>query len=179
MNRAPILFLTTDDFSVVNEPLGKMLCTNIPGFSLILFYTNNCKFCGDFIKEIKLLPSIITGCKVGLVNLHNLPKLVQMSIDTITPFKFVPYVLLYVNGRPFMRYDGDANAQSFRKFIMESAEKHKNGGDRTATSNNNNQTQSGPAQDRTIPDYTIAKPLSGPKSSKVCYINFDDYAEKK
>ena len=44
-----LLFLNSDDFNVLNGEKGKILSTEIKGFSLILFYSTQCEYCKKLI----------------------------------------------------------------------------------------------------------------------------------
>jgi thioredoxin-like negative regulator of GroEL len=40
-------------------------------------------------------------------------------MKTIAPIQFVPYIVLYVNGTPFMRYTGQKTEESIGQFVVE------------------------------------------------------------
>jgi len=162
-----LLFLTSDDFQITKGTKGNIMCNNIPGFSLILFYSTQCEHCQSFIPVFKRLPTTVGGCQFGMINVSQNKRCVLMSRDTIAPITVVPYILLFVNGRPYMRYQGPHDPKEIGRFIVEVAEKI------------NNQEQGNKKDDAItenprggIPAYTIGKPLYGP-DDKVCYLEFD------
>ena len=90
----------------------------------------------------------------------------MLSRETIAPIKVVPYILLYVNGRPYMRYNGPHKIEEIGRFVIEVSQKiQKN----ESTDKLENVKQS---EKNKIPSYTIGKPLCGP-DNKVCYLEFD------
>ena len=48
-----LLFLTTDDFQLVQGTKNKIMTHNTRGFSLILFYSTQCVHCKDLIPIFK------------------------------------------------------------------------------------------------------------------------------
>lgn len=92
----------------------------------------------------------------------------MLSRKTIAPIKEVPYIVLYVNGKPYMRYKGPQDAAEIGRFIVE-------------VSKNVQNNQSFSKDDKRIikedtkgiPAYTIGIPLCGP-DDKVCYLKFNN-----
>lgn len=157
-----LLFLTTEDFNVQRGTKGNIMCHGIPGFSLILFYSTHCVHCQGLIPIFKNLPGTIGGCQFGMINISNNRACVEMSKQSITPITYVPYIVLYINGKPFMVYKGPYNAEEIRRFVIEVA------------NNVQKKQQFSKAQvkqdDRGIPSYTIGHPVCG--DEKVCYLEF-------
>jgi len=158
-----LLFLTSEDFNIQRGTKGDIFCHNIQGFSLILFYSTYCEYCQEIIPIFKTLPGTVGGCQFGMVNVSTNKSCVEQSQKTIAPIKYVPYIVLYINGKPFMIYKGPANAEEIRKFILDIA--------------NNLQQRQQFSSDKVkenpsegIPAYTIGKPVCG--NDKVCYLNF-------
>jgi len=159
-----LLFLTTEDFQIKTTTKGKnLLCTNIRGISLILFYSTACEHCKKLIPIFKHLPGTVNGCQYGMVNVSANKNLIAMSRTTIAPIEFVPYILLYHNGRPYMRYNGPYNASEIKNFVIEVANNiHKN----SIFSADVVKKEGKP-----IPEYCIAKPKC---DELVCYLPMDD-----
>ena len=166
-----LLFLNTDNFSISQGERGSLLCNNIDGFSLILFYSTQCDYCHTVIPVFKQLPKYIQGCKFGLLNVSKNYKLIEMSKDTIAPLEYVPYIILYTNGKPFMRYEGKLDIESIKQFILDVQKnlKHK---EQFTTEKKLKITKA------SIPEYTIGNPLSGPNNKKRCYLNFNTAYKK-
>jgi hypothetical protein len=164
-----LLFLTSDDFAVTDGSKGKILCHGIPGFSLILFYSTRCSHCQDLIPIFKRLPGTIGGCQFGMINISTNRRCVAMSAKTIAPVKYVPYIVLYIEGKPYMRYNGPHDSLQIRRFIMEIANKIQS--KQKFSSENIKKNKKG------IPEYSIGHPLCG-EDSKVCYLEFDNAYDK-
>lgn len=162
-----LLFLSSEDFSVVKGNKGNILCHSIPGFSLILFYSTQCVHCQNLIPLFKKLPGTIGGCQFGMINVSSNKQCVQMSKDTIAPISYVPYIVLYIQGKPFMRYNGPHDAEEIKRFVIEVANKIQS--KQTFSSENVKEPQNG----KGIPEFSIGKPLCG-QDDDVCYLNFND-----
>ena len=95
-----------------------------------------------------------------------------MSKDTIAPIGYVPYIVLYIQGKPFMRYNGPHDGQEIRRFVIEVANKVQSKQKFSPEVVKDN-AKGG------IPEYCIGHPLCG-EDDKVCYLPFDDaYGENK
>lgn len=161
-----LLFLSSDDFSVNKGSKGNILCNSIPGFSLILFYSTQCVHCQTLIPIFKRLPGTIGGCQFGMINVSSNKQCIKMSKETIAPVNYVPYIILYIQGKPFMRYNGPHDSGEIRRFVIEVANKVQNKQKFTAE----NVTK----PDKGIPEYCTGHPICGDMDSKVCYLEFDE-----
>ena len=114
-----ILFLQTKDFGVDDAPKGKVLVNNQKGVMFCMFHADldKCQFCADAWPEWKKLAIKMPGVKFGLCNLNQHRGVWEMSRQTFAPITAVPYILLYVNGRPLMRYDGEKRADVMMAFL--------------------------------------------------------------
>jgi thioredoxin-like negative regulator of GroEL len=111
--------LTADDFYVDNGSKSKILCIkSLRGISVVLFWSNRCEFCPQTVQIFKDdLPNIIPNVQFGLINITQHPKIAYMSKVTNTPITYVPYIVLYVNSIPFLRYESDKTAESLVNFV--------------------------------------------------------------
>ena len=162
-----LLFLSSEDFSVTKGNKGNILCHGIPGFSLILFYSTQCVHCKNLIPIFKKLPGTIGGCQFGMINVSSNRQCVQMSKDTIAPISYVPYIVLYVQGKPFMRYNGPHDAEEIKRFVIEVANKIQ------SKQKFSGENVKEPLNGKGIPEFSIGKPLCG-QDDDVCYLNFSD-----
>lgn len=167
------LFLTYDDFFIGKCKAGNILCNNIKGFSLILFYSTQCGHCNILFPIFTSLTGTVGHCLFGLVNVSTNKKCIQLSKQTIAPITFVPYIVLYIEGVPFMRYNGPYVQDEIRRFVVEVADKvNKNQKFTKEVNNNVKKTRNG----HEIPSYTIGIPLYGDDNDDYCefalaYIN--------
>lgn len=164
-----LLFLTSEDFGITKGTKGNVLSTNIQGFSLILFYSTHCEHCQDLIPIFKSLPGTIGGCQFGMINISQNKQPIILSRETIAPIKVVPYIILYINGKPYMRYQGPHDIREITRFIVEISKQiqEKPSFMKKETSQNKKETTD------TIPAYTIGKPLYG-EEDNVCYLEFNN-----
>jgi len=161
-----LLFLQAGDFSIQSGTKGDILCNSIRGISLILFYSTKCEHCQALIPIFKRLPGTIGGCQFGMINVTMEKDIVRMSSNTISPIKYVPLIILFVNGKPFIRYDGPHDENEIRKFLVEVTTKlqtkDKFSSDKVKESKN----------EREIPAYTVGHPLCG--QDNVSYLEFEE-----
>ena len=147
------------------------MCHSIPGMSLILFYSTQCEFCQKLIPIFKFLPGTLGGCQFGMINVSTNRECVKMSQGTIAPITYVPYIVLFMGGKPFMKYQGPYDANEIKRFVFEVAQKMKNKqkftDDAKIKMNKNNHE---------IPAYTIGRPLCG--EDGVCYLTMEEAYKK-
>ena len=103
------------------------LCTKLPGISMILFWTKDCEFCGELKDIIKELPNRVPNmkfatCNIGISargsdgNIVDKP-VHRMSIGSTTPINHVPFIIVYINNKPYKIYDGERSMAHVLKFI--------------------------------------------------------------
>jgi thiol-disulfide isomerase/thioredoxin len=165
-----LLFLSGDDFTIAKGTKGNILCNSIPGFSLILFYSTQCPHCQNLIPIFKKLPGSIGGCQFGMMNVGNNKECIKRSKQTIAPITYVPYIVLYINGKPFMSYQGPHDINEIKRFVLEVAQKVNNK-QKFSSEVVKEDPRSG------IPAFTIGKPLYG--DDNVTYLKFDEAYDSK
>jgi thioredoxin-like negative regulator of GroEL len=163
-----LLFLTSDDFNVSKGTRGNILCNLIHGYSLILFYSPQCPHCQKLIPIFRKLPGTINGCQFGMVNVSTNKKCVDMSSATIAPIEYVPYIVFYVNGRPYMNYKGPADIHDIKNFIISLTDKIQN--NKIFSSSQNQPMISNELAKHTSHACTIGQPLYG--DEEVTYLPF-------
>lgn len=159
---ATLLFLTHEDFFLGKGAKGSIMCTDIRGFSLVLFYSTQCEYCQQLIPIFKRLPDIVSGCQFAMINISKNRQLINLARNTIAPLQYVPYVVLYIDGKPYMRYDGPHDENQIRQFILEVANQIQQKPNFAPSSNGKKE----------LPAYTIGNPLCG--DNEVCYLEYDD-----
>lgn len=165
-----LLFLSSEDFNIAKGTKGNILCHGVPGFSLILFYSTQCNHCQNLIPIFKRLPGTIGGCQFGMLNVGSNKQCIRMSQETIAPITYVPYIILYINGRPFLRYAGAHDFNEIRRFVFDVAQKVNNK-QKFSDENVKEDPRGG------IPAYTIGHPLFGDDDR--FYLEFDDAYTKE
>lgn len=116
-----LIFLRGQDFYNDQGSKGKILCNNQKGLCLVLFHADasQCAHCEETIPEFKKLPYRMPGVKFALCNVNKDRDIVKLSAGTNTSLEYVPYLVLYANGRPIMRYDGERKLQSMLEFLTD------------------------------------------------------------
>lgn len=118
-----ILYLGADDFTIRKGEKGNLLCLNydVQGLSLVLFYSNECQHSTKLMVKYKQLPFNINGCQFTMINVNRPDnrRVVQMAGQTIVPITYVPDIILYVDGIPYMRYDGQHEIHAIKTFVLD------------------------------------------------------------
>lgn len=118
-----ILYLTANDFVLRQGEKGHLMCISQPtsGLCVILFYSNECQHSFNLLSKYKQLPKMINGCQFALININkpSNQSVVQLSQKSISAITFVPDIILYVNGIPYIRYDGIHDTQTIKQFIFD------------------------------------------------------------
>lgn len=114
-----VYILQDENFNLLISNSGKkLLCTGIPDISLILFHTPDCEYCGELKETFKTMGQLVQGVSFAMCNLRQCPKTLQLSKESTTVFQFVPYVLCYINGKPYAKYEGDRSIKGLKDFIQ-------------------------------------------------------------
>ena len=162
-----LIFLTADDFNIQNGQKGDILCHNIKGYSVVLFYSTQCVHCHTLIPVYKQLPGTIANCQFAMINVSTQKNVVMMSRNTIAPITYVPYIIFYVNGKPFMKYNGPQDSTEIKRFIMDVSKNLQ------SKQKFYEETTEKHIRDKKIPEYTIGVPKEVCEDG-VCYLEFDD-----
>ena len=114
-----LLFLSEQDFSIQQGKKGRILCNNLPGVSLVLFFSKQCPHCTDVFPIFASLPHGIPGSQFAILNISMFPGVAQKAQQTVAPITHVPFIILYVNGKPFMKYNGRKTYEDISNFVNE------------------------------------------------------------
>ena len=168
--------LTGEDFFLDQSNDGKkVLCIDAKGLVLVCFHVNadRCAHCEDTIPEFKRLPQRIGGCKFALANLSMNPDIIKMSRLSKAPIEHVPFIILYVNGRPFLKYEGERTTQDMSEFIQEVVKKLQT--KQQFIEQKNFKVESD------IPAYTIGTPYNVvcDEEKGVCYLDYESAYQVK
>lgn len=118
-----LLFLTKDDLHLEESSRGGLILCNCVkrGISIVLFYSSKCEHCLKLIPIFKKLPGHINGVQFALSLVT--PEIAIISKKTIAPIQYVPLIILFVNGRPFVIYDGPFTEHDIKSFIIDYGKK--------------------------------------------------------
>lgn len=111
--------LTPNDFKIVKTPKGDLVQLLRDELLVVLFYKNeeNRVYSDEFIKVFEQIEQTEVECKFAVINVDEYPECVDLSSKTFTPIHYVPYVVVYVHGRPYMSYSGKIDAVELVKLI--------------------------------------------------------------
>lgn len=111
-----IYYLNVEDFGLNNDTLTH----NINGISLVMFYSQSCKFCSAFMPQYQTLPGSIIGVSFALCSVDGRNnQLIKMSKSSSTPISGVPKFILYTDGIPYVEYTGQRNRQAVLSFLQD------------------------------------------------------------
>ena len=113
-----IIKLRSDDFFIENGTKGPILCNGIKGLALTMFWSPNCNICRSLEPLFRRLPQMINNCKFCFLNINENQNIIGLSKETIAPIEFVPYIVFYVNGRPFLQYDDEPTLDRLASFVQ-------------------------------------------------------------
>nr|QBK87286.1 MAG: thioredoxin [Marseillevirus LCMAC201] len=111
-----IYYLNVGDFGQE----GKNLVANIGGITFVMFHSQRCSHCVNFLPEFKRLPGAIRGVNFGMCSVDDGNRvIVQMSHQSNTPIQSVPKFILYNDGIPYVEYSGQRSRQAILGFLQE------------------------------------------------------------
>jgi thioredoxin-like negative regulator of GroEL len=166
----PSVFLSDADFNIQQGKNGKLLCHNIPSISLVLFYSQQCEYCQDVFPQFEMISNQIPGCTFAYLNILKFQKVAVLSGQTIAPITYVPFIILYVNGVPYMKYNGKKTANDIAKFVTDVLSRI------NVNQNFSNQKTTRNLQDTsTVPEYVNgAIPYNIICDAEQCYITVNE-----
>jgi thiol-disulfide isomerase/thioredoxin len=111
-------YLTNHNFTFGKGNKGPLLMNDIPGLSIVFFFAEKCSHCHTaypvFAEASKMNKSAV---KFTIVNLTKNPDIITRSAQTIMPIKYTPLIVMYINGKPYARFDGKVSSTEILKFI--------------------------------------------------------------
>ena len=110
--------LSDHEFILQPRKNGNILACTLKGFSLIVFKTSNCPYCSQLGPVLTSLSKKIPQCKFAMANVTNYPKILEASRKSIKPIDYVPFIIFYVNSKPFLEYKGDKSENGIGNFVM-------------------------------------------------------------
>ncbi len=157
-----LLFLSADDFTLARISGDVTIMKNpIQGFSLVLFYSSQCQYSQRLVPVFNRMPESLSGCYFAMINVTTAKnrKIINMSQQSNTTITEVPLIILYFNGQPYLRYDGDSpSVDDLTQFVLE-------------VSNSFYQENAFNQKQSRIPAFTIGQPICG--DDGVCYLEYN------
>lgn len=171
-----LIYLKTDDFAIDKNQKGEfILCAKLKGITFIMFNANKgaCEYCDIMTPLFSNLPQVINGARFCILNVNQNRQVIDMAKNTIVPILAVPYIVMYVNGRPILQYDDDttsfAKLSEFVSYAMNLVKTKKNFIDK------------GGKVESEIPKFTVAMPynLVCDADKGTCYLRPIEAYDKK
>jgi len=113
--------LTSDNFYVDDGKNGKLLCTTQKDLLFVFFYKGDgsCDACKAMMPSFQQLGKYVPEVKYAIINVDEQKDAIRKSLKTISPIKYVPYLILFVNNKPFLRYDGGKDLKDMINFLKD------------------------------------------------------------
>jgi hypothetical protein len=119
-----IIQLHAESFKKMKGNRGFVL--GIPGMqhlTLIMFYSVQCTYCEQAFPELDKLAKFVEEnnlpIQIAVCDILKNKKVIEESADTVDPIKFVPYMPIYMNEKPYLRYNGKKTAEDMLNYLIE------------------------------------------------------------
>jgi thiol-disulfide isomerase/thioredoxin len=109
--------LSSKNFSLTNTGRTKNLNINLGGVVLCFFKMDSCPGCNSFDPIFRQLSLENQNISYAIINLTSSRDIVTMSRDSTTPITSVPFLLLFINGNPHAKYNGQKTITALKSFI--------------------------------------------------------------
>lgn len=119
-----LIELNADSFRKLKGTKGYVLgIPNANNLTLLMFYSTQCEYCDQAMPELSRLsrhlrennlPIQVAICDVGK---HR--SVIKEASETVDPIKYVPYMVIYLKDRPYVRYNGNKVAEEMFKYLIE------------------------------------------------------------
>ena len=119
-----LIELNADAFRKLKGSKGYVLgIPNAENLTLLMFYSTQCEYCDQAMPELSRLsrhlrennlPIQVAVCDVGKNR-----AVIKEAADTVDPIKYVPYTVIYLKDKPYVRYNGNKVAEEMFKYLIE------------------------------------------------------------
>jgi thiol-disulfide isomerase/thioredoxin len=119
-----LIELNADAFRKLKGSKGYVLgIPNAENLTLLMFYSTQCEYCDQAMPELARLsrhlrennlPIQVAVCDVGKNR-----AVIREAADTVDPIKYVPYTVIYLKDKPYVRYNGNKVAEEMFKYLIE------------------------------------------------------------
>jgi len=187
-----ILHLNTSHFNIVDGSNGgKVLSCTIPGLVFVFFYVDyvdpskqkKCDNCELLKPEFEHLSKKLEKSyfSFAAVNLNTHSEIAKKSMQTKIKINYVPYLILFVDGTPYLRYDGTSSMQQMEYFLSIAYKEALQKGYKPKAPSGT-VSSGGKGTEDSTPAYKgggIPYNILCDKNSGLCYFTFDDLKKQK
>lgn len=113
----PVNSLTEQHFALQQSQKKNVMMLKVQGPVVVFFKTRGCASCAKFEPIFAGVANSDNRVQYGVIDLSVHANVAKMSASTTTPIQAVPFILLYLNGKPFARFTGKKDAASLSSFI--------------------------------------------------------------
>lgn len=117
-----MLFLNSQHFTTKTDGTVSI---NIQGFSIILFYSRSCPHCNTMEGFFEKIDRHVNGITTGKVLLDENKDIIPVLAKSNIELTYVPFVVFFAHGSPYMIYSGPNDLKSLTDFIVEVANTHR------------------------------------------------------
>ena len=120
-----LTYYTGADFTVLDNDLSIVDELQNKTTSLLLFYSIQCPHCKDMLQTFRNLLDHVSGINIGIMNINkpeNKNVLLESKYTHNTKIEYVPYVLLFYDGKAIARYDDDSHLENILQFIHDTTQ---------------------------------------------------------
>lgn len=108
--------LTPSDFKIVSTPRGDVIETTVKGISFVLFYSPDCTHSVSYLHLVNTMNE--ENCTFAKFDISKYAEYTVQSLNTKTPLTYTPYIVIYVNGKPYMSYNGPPDIAEIQRLII-------------------------------------------------------------
>jgi len=124
MSQSGIIELHAESFKKMKGNRGFVLgIPNAQNLTLVMFYSIQCTYCDLAMPELEKLSRFILDnnlpINIAVCDIMKNKKVIQESADTVDPIKFVPYMPIYLDEKPYLRYNGKKTAEEMLNYLIE------------------------------------------------------------
>jgi len=120
-----LIDLNARDFSRVRGHNGELLILNMKGSVLVMYTSDSCSICHNFLPIFSRYPQRIRGCNFAIANCSKNNQAIQIAcMNTNIALSSVPHFVLFVDGVPIAESDSRQNVRDTADWIRTNLESY-------------------------------------------------------
>ena len=178
MSTSGIIELHAGSFKKMKGNRGYVLgIPNAQNLTLVMFYSIKCTYCDQAMPELEQLSKFVhengLPINIAVCDIMKNKAVIQESADTVDPIKFVPYMPIYLNEKPYLRYNGKKTAEEMLNYMIEVLKRVDTRQKFVQQNNRPNQHQE-EEEDRSTSNNGEGVPYNVVCEGDVCYLTQDE-----